>query len=628
MEHIHSIEIKYFRSIYHLRLQNLSDLNVFSGRNDAGKSNILKVLNLFFNSQTDWQTPLEFYRDFNIRRLEEVRRDTIKGKQFISIRVTFNRGPRFIGTLPERFSVTREWYRDSQTYTQRDDLASPTRKRGNKSLLVSRRSLTQFMNTIRYEYIPAVKDSKVFDHVLTQLQGALYSTASVDVDELMDQVKSRLSSHIQMLTEEFESATGVNTQVALPKTLQGLYRLSVDTQYGPVPAYNVSLDLRGDGIRTRYLPSILHYISSASLKRLSIWGFEEPENSLEYRMIAPMVDQFVRSYSRGSQVLVTSHSPAFISQWKKANVRVARVVNTTGSTEVFFLDGKSGPSPDLTLLGEIGLTEILDELHDRYTVGIRELEAKRLAVEQLEKISRRHQSPRVLTEGRTDVDILETAWSKLRSEQCPYSLQSCDIAPNGQGGRGGATVLRQYLEVVRHDHPRIEIGLFDTDKEGLDAFGALKHFKPVPSMPGVKIHENGRAFALTLCTPPGREDFAKEKNLSIEWFFSDEILKNSLSPEGVGLTIEAPKLKVIHAKTNTIIRTEPDPHATWSQYEITNGKTVFASTIVPSLAAAEFVSFEPLLSILSSLAQTPVTGAPKQTAMASGGGQVPSVGDD
>lgn len=624
MHHIHSVEIKYFRSIYHLRLQNLSDLTVFSGRNDAGKSNILKALNLFFNSQTDWQTALEFYRDFNIRRLEEVRRDTIKGKQFISIRVTFNRGQRFIGTLPARFSVTREWYRDSQMYTQRDDLASPIRMRDIKSLRMARRSLTQFMNNIRYEYIPAVKDSRVFEHVLAQLQGALYSTASAEVDELMGQVKNSLSSHVQMLTHEFESATGVNTQVALPKTLQGLYRLSVDTQYGPAPDYTVSLDLRGDGIRTRYLPSILHYISSASLKQLSIWGFEEPENSLEYRMIAPMVDQFVRTYSRSSQVLVTSHSPAFISQWKNSAVRVARVVNVTGSTEAIFLDDKSGTSPDLTLLGEIGLTQILDELHERYTSGITELEAKRTTLEHLEKASKQQQTPRVLTEGSTDVEILRTAWAKLRSEPCPYTLQSCDIAPNGQGGRGGATILKQYLEVVRHDHPRLEIGLFDTDKEGIEAFQSLKHFKAFPSIPGVKIHENGRAFALTLCVPPGREDFAKEKNLSIEWFFSDDILKNSLSPEGVGLTIEVPKLKIINAKTNAFIKYEPDPDATWSQYEITNGKAVFASTIVPSLEAAEFISFEPLLTTLTSLAQTPVSHVGTQPHMAAAGGPAAS----
>lgn len=45
---IKRIEIQYFRSIYSVVIKDFSDLNMFSGENDVGKSNILKVLNLFF----------------------------------------------------------------------------------------------------------------------------------------------------------------------------------------------------------------------------------------------------------------------------------------------------------------------------------------------------------------------------------------------------------------------------------------------------------------------------------------------------------------------------------------------------------------------------------------------------
>jgi len=54
MEIISQIEIRYFRSIYYLKITKNNSLNIFSGGNDAGKSNILKALNLFFNSQTDF----------------------------------------------------------------------------------------------------------------------------------------------------------------------------------------------------------------------------------------------------------------------------------------------------------------------------------------------------------------------------------------------------------------------------------------------------------------------------------------------------------------------------------------------------------------------------------------------
>jgi len=114
MIQIDSIEIWYFRSIFNLKLRSLKDLSVFSGRNDCGKSNVLKALNLFFNNQTDWQKPFNFFTDFSQKRLEQARA-TVKGKQFVRVEVTFLRGDRSQNSLPEKFTVTRTWYRDSST---------------------------------------------------------------------------------------------------------------------------------------------------------------------------------------------------------------------------------------------------------------------------------------------------------------------------------------------------------------------------------------------------------------------------------------------------------------------------------------------------------------------------------
>ena len=50
MQLIQKIEIENFRSSVSVNLSNLSDLVVFAGANDSGKSNILRALNLFFNN--------------------------------------------------------------------------------------------------------------------------------------------------------------------------------------------------------------------------------------------------------------------------------------------------------------------------------------------------------------------------------------------------------------------------------------------------------------------------------------------------------------------------------------------------------------------------------------------------
>lgn len=68
-----------FRFIYRITIANINDINVFSGKNDAGKSNVLKAFNLFFNNLI-YDGDYIFKENYNLQRLEEVRRETIKDK--------------------------------------------------------------------------------------------------------------------------------------------------------------------------------------------------------------------------------------------------------------------------------------------------------------------------------------------------------------------------------------------------------------------------------------------------------------------------------------------------------------------------------------------------------------------
>lgn len=61
---ITSIRIKNFRSIKNALIK-VKDMNIFVGLNDVGKSNVLKALNLFFNGNTDYDTPFDFKKDFS-----------------------------------------------------------------------------------------------------------------------------------------------------------------------------------------------------------------------------------------------------------------------------------------------------------------------------------------------------------------------------------------------------------------------------------------------------------------------------------------------------------------------------------------------------------------------------------
>lgn len=61
---ISQISIRNFRSIASADIES-SWITTFVGANDAGKSNILRALNLFFNGETNPGEPFSFIRDFN-----------------------------------------------------------------------------------------------------------------------------------------------------------------------------------------------------------------------------------------------------------------------------------------------------------------------------------------------------------------------------------------------------------------------------------------------------------------------------------------------------------------------------------------------------------------------------------
>lgn len=142
----------------------------------------------------------------------------------------------------------------------------------------------------------------------------------------MEQVplSDKVSSTANEINDEFEKVTGIKNSLTTPQKLNELYQtMHVTTKYR---GSNIDLNKRGDGIRVRYLPSILNYIAKESKKRY-IWGFEEPENSLEYNMTLSMADSFVLDYSNESNIFITSHSPAFISLVNN-NTNIYRCINS------------------------------------------------------------------------------------------------------------------------------------------------------------------------------------------------------------------------------------------------------------------------------------------------------------
>ncbi|RDB07722.1 ATP-dependent nuclease [Runella aurantiaca] len=331
MDIISKIEIKHFRSFdggkdqEKVRIEELKDINVFSGSNDSGKSNVLRALNLFFNNEISPGIRFEKERDFSkivsnrfdkdieerkkienerVRLLNESGgnekpKDLRRSDEVISIKLFFNNPTKQRG-LPTEFWISR-------TYSQKNSFQGDYSYQGD----LNKAQTTAFLKNFQFEYIPAIKDRQFFNHLFTKLQTYLFEKGDKskknrfrDSSEKFNEI---LKTETDELFENFKNSTGVEASFHIPSTLVDFFRtLSVMTEN------EISLFERGDGVQARFIPEILDEISKNSTKNI-IWGFEEPENSYESKNIRKLKDEFQFNYSRKYQIFITTHTMEFLA---------------------------------------------------------------------------------------------------------------------------------------------------------------------------------------------------------------------------------------------------------------------------------------------------------------------------
>lgn len=590
---IEKIEIQYFRSIYRISFTNVSSINILTGKNDVGKSNVLKALNLFFNNYIVEEGDYDFSRNYNLKRLEEVRKDTIKGKQFIQIKITFKRGKQYEKTLPESFTISKKWNRDSSIPQISDNIELMLRKKGKKCTARSKASLTRYLNGIKYVYVPAIKDYLIFDGMLRKLQNTVYNrklSGNKKLSETMENLYKNVVETTKELSDEFQNATNVESVIATPKEVDELYRtLRIITK---IAEGTVALEDRGDGIRVRYLPSILNYIAMNASESY-IWGFEEPENSLEFNMARKMADDFYYVYKNNSTIFVTTHSPAFIDIGYKDEGMGYRCYKEQGMTQIInFNDAHKL----ISLEEELGYAYILKRQYDEYKELVRSNEIMCNYIEQLKTELLISKKPVLLTEGKTDAQILKIAWEKLYDYECPFDIKSCNLLDekSKENAIAGTGILGKILCSVRYDSSKIIIGLFDNDKAGLQEFKLDANYKTVEDKVW-KIHKNRKGYAFVIPADEELKKIADIKNLSIEYLFDIECLMKEVN----GKKLIFDQGTVVTILNGNTIKTQIADDSYWYYLKIQDeSKTDFAFDVVPTFEKEKFEKFKLIFGVV------------------------------
>ena len=513
MKIIESITIRYFRSVYTVNISPCRDITVITGKNDVGKSNILKALNLFFCQQSDFMKPFDFNDDYSILRKEEVRQDTIRGQQFISISIRFSRGDRMQNSLPPSFSVTRRWDMHSPEYKQSTDVYTRMEQYAKKNgIKYSEKTTTMFLSTflnkIKYIYVPAIKDTRVFNGTLNALQHSLFDHKNKKIlDEPINKANQAVQEIVYDLQNDFKYSTGIDNFVELPNTLNytsGLLQINTSTEGG-----RVAIDKRGDGIRTHYIPKILNYVAKNS-KDIYIWGFEEPENSYEYRRCIQVAEEFDTQYSKNCQIFVTSHSPAFYNSVSENKT----VVN------VGYEQNKTTLLKDISHLDEeLGYIK----LYQNFIEQVKDLEKKNAEnasyIESLKNELHNSQKPIILTEGKTDASLLKLAIKKLSLS----GFEEWDIKPILSDKTSNNEALLKFLYELRDNMSsnQLIVGIFDRDVKLDVVDGEIK--RDLRDMDFFKFAKNLYAFAI-----PVPHERPETDQISIEHYFTNSEIKTEI----------------------------------------------------------------------------------------------------
>lgn len=329
---IKKIIIKRFRSFGQVEI-DAARLNIYSGKNNAGKSNILRTLNLFFNSQSNYGIPYNHQADYN-----KAFRGAAGGKREVQIEVVFaGTGD---GALKDDFSICRFFSEGSTIpetrYKSTNDKVEAEIERRNGNIT---RQFTAFLNKIEYLYIPAVRDKTFVRSLLLRFEQVIKSAAKgEEFSDTINELSRILGETSKGISESFRKYMQMPATASLSSDITdvlGAIEIDVDSGIqvqdkkmsdGARRVRNIPISLfsSGDGIVMAYLVYFLAFLTKNDKKNF-IWGFEEPENSLEYSKVEELASQFYEEFSRQAQIFITTHSPAFINLRKYSDVLLYRV---------------------------------------------------------------------------------------------------------------------------------------------------------------------------------------------------------------------------------------------------------------------------------------------------------------
>ncbi len=444
---IKHIKIKNFRSIVDMDIDT-DKMNIFVGLNDAGKSNVLKALNLFFNGETEPGTLFDFETDYS--KYAPIRKK--KAKE-IMISIIFE--------VPERYNDHADvvWTKTWRTSGLHKDSSlewnfTPYSK------------VPTLIKRVRYKYVPAIKSDNYFKMLLADLYVSIAKEANNELMEKAEEYSYALDGFTQKIGLRVQKTVGIKSNLIMPANQVDIFKELVFMTNDKSGKF-INLSYRGDGIKAIHIPAILKYISEQDNRLMtntavpitSIWGYEEPENGIEMRKCFDLAKELF-GFASEVQEFITTHSPAFYQLGNERETKMYYVYK--GEDD----DYSSQVSEEIELL----------ELHDK--VGIMPIIAPIVAKKQAELESMKTllsttkfvDKETIFVEGVTDKAYLEMAinvYSPFLSKKIENG--ELQVVTREENGCGTSLLVDWAIAWMHLNYKSKAVFLLDADKEGNDA---------------------------------------------------------------------------------------------------------------------------------------------------------------
>ena len=404
--YIKKIEIKNFRSIQSLSMDT-DRLAILVGRNDTGKSNILRALNLFFNGEVMPGMPFNFERDYNT---QDIPSKTKQARQVLIRLEIF---------LPETYNSKNGHYVIWEKTWRTAGLHSSSRigkrlgvrggvLRDSIEIDKIRSRAPELLDAIEFVYVPAIKDLEYFSKLRSEIYGAVSRSAGKKFRASSASFERAIEDHLKDLTKQISSHIGFQSRLALPKDLGNIFaKLDFLSKNS-----DISLDERGDGIKARHIPLILKFIADRTKDSQSgipdchiIWGYEEPENNLEITNCIDLANQLYGYLSDGiSQIFITTHSPVIYNLSKDRDTDIKPI----SCHQIYHESDENGteitiPTDDLDdRMGATALyAPVIKEVEEKYKHEMKVIEKAKKYIDFSRKT--------LFVEGKTDKLVYEKA---------------------------------------------------------------------------------------------------------------------------------------------------------------------------------------------------------------------------